>query len=240
MQFEQELDPEIESRIAQYEMAFRMQTSVPEVTDLSQRAGGDVRAVRPGQPQARHVRRELPARAAAGRARRAVHSALPSGLGPPRRICPTAIRNQCQETDQASAALVKDLKQRGLLDDTLVIWGGEFGRTSLLPGQADRRRLRPRSPSALLHHLAGGRRHQAGHHLRPDRRLRLQHRRRGRRTRSRRPRRRSRPARSTSTICRRRSCTCWASITRSSPTSIRAGNIRLTDVHGHVVQDLLA
>ena len=64
---------------------------------------------------------------------------------------PSGIRAQCRETDQPAAALITDLKQRGLLDDTLVIWGGEFGRTNYSPGQADADRLRPRSPSALLH-----------------------------------------------------------------------------------------
>ena len=88
--------------------------------------------------------------------------------------CRSGIRNQCAETDQASAALVLDLKQRGLLDDTLVIWGGEFGRTSYSQGVLTAQRLRPRSSPAVLHDVAGRRRHQAGHHLRPDGRLRLQ------------------------------------------------------------------
>ena len=90
---------------------------------------------------------------------------------------PEQIRGQCRDTDQPSAALVTDLKQRGLLDDTLVDLGRRVRPDRLLPGQADRRQLRPRPPPALLHHLAGRRRHQAGHHLRRDRRLRLQHRR---------------------------------------------------------------
>ncbi len=132
-QFERELDPEIESRIAQYEMAFRMQTSVPDVTDLSgesesiyQMYGPDSR--KPGTFAANC----LLARRLAERGVRFIqlyhqgwdhHGGLPKG-----------IREQCLETDQASAALVKDLKQRGLLDDTLVIWGGEFGRTSYSQG----------------------------------------------------------------------------------------------------------
>jgi hypothetical protein len=132
-QFEKELDPEIESRITQYEMAFRMQTSVPEATDLSGEPesafalyGPDSRT--PGTFAANC----LLARRLAERGVRFIqlyhqgwdhHGDLPAG-----------IRNQCQETDQASAALVKDLKQRGLLDDTLVIWGGEFGRTSYSQG----------------------------------------------------------------------------------------------------------
>jgi hypothetical protein len=132
-QFEKELDPEIESRIAQYEMAFRMQTSVPEATDLSKEPdstfalyGADSRT--PGTFAANCVL----ARRLAERGVRFIqlyhqgwdhHGNLPAG-----------IRNQCGETDQASAALIKDLKQRGLLDDTLVIWGGEFGRTSYSQG----------------------------------------------------------------------------------------------------------
>jgi hypothetical protein len=132
-QFEKELDPEIESRIAQYEMAFRMQTSVPEATDLSQEPdstfalyGDDSRT--PGTFAANC----LLARRLAERDVRFIqlyhqgwdhHGSLPAG-----------IRNQCQETDQASAALVLDLKQRGMLDDTLIVWGGEFGRTSYSQG----------------------------------------------------------------------------------------------------------
>ena len=126
-------DAEIESRIAQYEMAFRMQTSIPEVTDISGESeqvlkmyGEDVK--KPGSFAANC----LQARRLAERGVRFIqlyhpgwdqHGGLPGGL-----------RNQCRETDQASAALVKDLKQRGMLDDTLVIWGGEFGRTNYCQG----------------------------------------------------------------------------------------------------------
>ena len=128
-------DPEISTRIAQYEMAFRMQTSVPELTDLSKEPQARLRSLRSGRPEARHLRRQLPAGAAAGRARRAFHPALSPRLGPSRqsarRICP----KRCKETDQAAAALITDLKQRGMLDDTLVIWGGEFGRTVYCQGR---------------------------------------------------------------------------------------------------------
>ena len=126
-------DAEIESRIAQYEMAFRMQASIPEVTDISGESeqvlkmyGDDVK--NPGTFAA-HC---LQARRLAERGVRFIqlyhpgwdqHGGLPGGL-----------RNQCRETDQASAALVKDLKNRGMLDDTLVIWGGEFGRTNYCQG----------------------------------------------------------------------------------------------------------
>jgi hypothetical protein len=134
LQYRKELDPEIESRIAQYEMAYRMQTSVPDVVDLSKEPdsvfalyGEDAR--QPGTFAANC----LLARRLAERGVRFIqlyhqgwdhHSGLPAG-----------IRAQCTRTDQASAALLKDLKQRGLLDDTLVIWGGEFGRTSYSQGK---------------------------------------------------------------------------------------------------------
>ncbi|MGE3637670.1 MAG: DUF1501 domain-containing protein [Pirellulales bacterium] len=132
-QFERELDPEIESRIAQYEMAFRMQTSVPEVTDLSSETEATFAMYGPdSKSPGTFAANCLLARRLAERGVRFIqlyhqgwdqHGNLPKDLP-----------QQCQETDQASAALVKDLKQRGLLDDTLVIWGGEFGRTSYSQG----------------------------------------------------------------------------------------------------------
>jgi hypothetical protein len=134
IQLERELDPEIESRIAQYEMAYRMQTSVPEVTDLSKEPAHILdlygRAVRTPGTFAANC---LLARRLAERGVRFIqlyhqgwdqHGNLPAG-----------IRVQARDTDQPSAALLKDLKQRGLLDDTLVIWGGEFGRTSYSQGK---------------------------------------------------------------------------------------------------------
>ena len=75
---------------------------------------------------------------------------------------PPDIQIMTKSVDQASAALVLDLKQRGLLDDTLVIWGGEFGRTNYSQGKLTEGQLRPRPPSALLHDLDGRRRRQAG------------------------------------------------------------------------------
>jgi len=132
-QFERELDPEIESRIAQYEMAFRMQASVPEVTDLSGESestfamyGRDSRT--PGTFAANC----LLARRLAERGVRFIQ-VYHQGWDQHGNL-PTDLPQQCRETDQASAALVKDLKQRGLLEDTLVIWGGEFGRTSYSQG----------------------------------------------------------------------------------------------------------
>ena len=127
-------DPALETRIAQYEMAFNMQRSIPEVTDLSDEPestfklyGNDAR--KPGSFAANC----LLARRLAEKDVRFIqlyhqgwdqHGGLPGG-----------IKNQCRETDRASAALVTDLKNRGLLEDTLVIWGGEFGRTSYCQGR---------------------------------------------------------------------------------------------------------
>ena len=121
-------DPEIATRIAQYEMAYRMQSSVPELTDLSKEPestfdlyGPDSR--KPGTYAANCIL----ARRLAERGVRFIqlfhrgwdqHSNLPK-----------EIRGQCVQTDQPSAALIQDLKNRGMLDDTLVVWGGEFGRT---------------------------------------------------------------------------------------------------------------
>jgi len=126
--YEETHDAEIQARISQYEMAFRMQTSVPDLMDLSTEPdstfelyGEDART--PGTYAANCVI----ARRMAERDVRFVqlfhrgwdqHGNLPKDL-----------RGQCKDTDQASAALVIDLERRGLLEDTLVIWGGEFGRT---------------------------------------------------------------------------------------------------------------
>ena len=127
-------DPEINARIAQYEMAYRMQTSVPQVTDMSDEPdyiydmyGKDSR------DQGTYAANCLLARKLLEKDVQFVqlyhqgwdqHGGLPEG-----------IKHQCKNTDQATAALVKDLKQRGLLEDTLVIWGGEFGRTVYSQGK---------------------------------------------------------------------------------------------------------
>ena len=136
-EFDQFADPETQARIAQYEMAFRMQTSVPELTDISREPkqildlyGPDVH--KPGT----FARCCLLARRLAERDVRFIqifhrgwdqHGNLAGDL--PR---------QCEDVDQATFALVTDLKQRGLLDDTLVIWGGEFGRTVYCQGKLTR------------------------------------------------------------------------------------------------------
>jgi len=126
-------DPEIATRIAQYEMAYRMQTSVPELTDVSKEPkhildlyGPDVQ--RPGS----FAYNCLLARRLSERGVRFVQL-MHAGWDQHRNLS-TQLKIQCQDTDQPSAALIKDLKQRGMLDDTLVIWGGEFGRTVFVQG----------------------------------------------------------------------------------------------------------
>jgi uncharacterized protein (DUF1501 family) len=122
-------DPEINTRIAQYEMAYRMQASVPELTDLSKESKEtiDLYGIDNTGVDGGFARNCLLARRMVERGVRFVqlmhrgwdqHSSLPG-----------QIRGQCKDVDKPSAALVMDLKRRGLLDDTLVIWGGEFGRT---------------------------------------------------------------------------------------------------------------
>ena len=123
-----ESDPETDTRIAQYETAFRMQTSVPELTDLSSETAATLADYGPQASQpGTFAANCLMARRMAERGIRFIqlyhrgwdqHYNLPSDL-----------RLQCGDVDRPCAALIRDLKQRGLLDDTLVIWGGEFGRT---------------------------------------------------------------------------------------------------------------
>ncbi len=126
-------DPEIATRIAQYEMAFRMQSSVPELTDISGEPqqvldmyGPDVQ--KPGT----FAYNCLLARRMAERGVRFVQL-FHRGWDQHVKL-PTQIVGQAKDTDQPSAALVADLKQRGLLDDTLIVWGGEFGRTVYCQG----------------------------------------------------------------------------------------------------------
>jgi hypothetical protein len=125
-------DPEIATRISQYEMAFRMQASVPDLMDTSRESAQtlEMYGAKPGQ--ASFANNCLLARRLVERGVRLVqlfhadwdtHSNIETGL--PAR---------CQEVDQPMAALVKDLKQRGLLDQTLVVWGAEFGRTPMQQG----------------------------------------------------------------------------------------------------------
>lgn len=145
-------DPAVASRIESYEQAFRLQTSAPELMDLSNesRATLDMYGIKDHREPS-YARNCLLARRLLERGTRFVqlfhdgwdqHDELTEGL-----------KNNCQITEKASAALVRDLKQRGLLDDTLVIWGGEFGRTPMAQGGDDGRDHHNRSFSMWL---AGG------------------------------------------------------------------------------------
>ena len=127
-------DADINARIAQYEMAFRMQTSVPEVVDIKDEPEHIYELYGPDSKKpGTFARNCLLARRLAERGVKFIqlyhqgwdhHGNIPGGM-----------RTQCKETDQPSAALIQDLKQRGLLDDTLVVWGGEFGRTNYSQGK---------------------------------------------------------------------------------------------------------
>ena len=154
--FNRSAHPEILTRIAQYEMAFRMQSSIPELTDMTgerestfQLYGEDAR--KPGT----FAHNCLLARRLTERGVRFVqlfhrgwdhHGDLPNNL-----------KTRCQQTDQASAALLIDLKQRGLLDDTLVVWGGEFGRTVYCQGTLTKQNYgRDHHPRCFSMWMAGG------------------------------------------------------------------------------------
>ena len=127
-------DPEINSRVSQYEMAYRMQTSVPDVMDISKESDAVFDLYGPDSRQpGTFAANCLLARRLAERDVRFIqlyHQGWDHHGGLPR-----SIRNECAKTDQACAALVMDLKNRGLLDDTIVVWGGEFGRTRYSQGK---------------------------------------------------------------------------------------------------------
>ncbi len=149
-------DPEIATRIAQYEMAFRMQTSVPELTDLSKEPESVTKMYGPeARTPGSYASNCILARRLAERGVRFIqlyhmgwdhHEAVPRQLPP-----------QCQDTDQASAALILDLKQRGMLDETLVVWGGEFGRTIYCQGNLTKQTYgRDHHPRCFSLWVAGG------------------------------------------------------------------------------------
>ena len=151
-----ELDPEVDARLAQAEMAYRMQTSVPEVADLSKESAATLEMYGPSvKTPGSFAANCLQARRLVERGVRFVqlfhqgwdnHGNLPGG-----------IKRQCQQTDQPSAALIKDLKQRGLLEDTLVIWGGEFGRTAYCQGKMSKDNYgRDHHPRCFSIWMAGG------------------------------------------------------------------------------------
>lgn len=149
-------DPEIETRITQYEMAYRMQTSVPELTDLSKEPAHVIDSYGPeARKPGTYASNCLLARRLAERGVRFIqlyhrgwdqHNDLPRDLA-----------LQCRGTDQPTAALIQDLKQRGLLDDTLVVWGGEFGRTVYCQGKLTEANYgRDHHPRNFAMWMAGG------------------------------------------------------------------------------------
>lgn len=150
-------DPEIQTRIASYEMAFRMQASAPELTNLSGESPETLAlyGVDLSNPRPSFARNCLLARRLVERGVRFInlyhegwdhHSDVEGGL-----------RTQCGQTDRATAALILDLKRRGLLEDTLVVWGGEFGRTPMVESNATlgRSKGRDHHPQAFTMWLAG-------------------------------------------------------------------------------------
>ncbi len=149
-------DPQITARVRQYEMAYRMQTSVPDLMDVSDEPDSTFELYgRESRRPGTYAANCLLARRLAERDVRFIqiyhrgwdqHENLPSD-----------IRLQCRDTDRASAALVLDLKQRGLLDDTLVIWGGEFGRTVYCQGTLTETNYgRDHHPRCFSMWMAGG------------------------------------------------------------------------------------
>ena len=149
-------DPEIQAKVQQYEMAYRMQTSVPDITDLSKEPEDIIKlygadCLTPGT----YAANCLLARKLSENGVRFVqlyhqgwdaHGDLPG-----------QIKGQCADVDQASAALITDLKQRGLLDETLVIWGGEFGRTNYCQGKLTKEDYgRDHHPRCFTVWMAGG------------------------------------------------------------------------------------
>lgn len=149
-------DPEIHAKIQQYEMAFRMQTAVPEITDMSKESESIIKLYGPDcMVPGTYAANCLLARKLSENGVRFVqlyhqgwdaHGNLPN-----------EIRGQCKDTDQASAALITDLKQRGLLDETLVIWGGEFGRTNYCQGEFSKEYYgRDHHPRCFTIWMAGG------------------------------------------------------------------------------------
>jgi len=157
MKFQSVADPEIETRIAQYEMAFKMQTSVPEMADLSgeSRETLDMYGPQVEEPGT-FAHNCLLARRLVERGVRFVQ-VMHAGWDQHNSLT-TELYTQCKDTDQPSAALVQDLKRLGLLDDTLVIWSGEFGRTPFIQGDINNRPRwgRDHHPYAFTLWMAGG------------------------------------------------------------------------------------
>ncbi len=157
LKLEQMADPEIETRIAQYEMAFNMQTSVPELADLSTESRETLDLYGPQvEEPGTFAHNCLMARRLIERGVRFVQ-VMHAGWDQHNSLT-TELYTQCKDTDQPSAALVLDLKRRGLLEDTLVVWGGEFGRTPFIQGDINNRPRwgRDHHPYAFTLWMAGG------------------------------------------------------------------------------------
>ncbi|MFT5127309.1 MAG: hypothetical protein ACI8W8_000912 [Rhodothermales bacterium] len=149
-------DPEIATRIAQYELAYRMQVSVPELTHLSTEPASTFEAYGPdSRRRGSYANNCILARRLAESGVRFVQL-FHMGWDQHKSL-PTQLKGQCRDTDQASAALIKDLEQRGMLDDTLVIWGGEFGRTVYSQGTLTKTNYgRDHHPRCFTIFMAGG------------------------------------------------------------------------------------
>ncbi len=154
------LDPEVETRIAQYELGYRMQSSVPELMDISKepQAIHDMYGTEPGKKS--FANNCLLARRMVERGVRFVqlyHRGWDTHGADESSDIKHGLVKLCKETDQAAAALIKDLKQRGLLDDTIVVWGGEFGRTPMNEGRGGSPYPgRDHHPNAFTMWAAGG------------------------------------------------------------------------------------
>ncbi len=151
MRLEASGDPEISTRINSYEMAFRMQSSAPELMDVSKESKEtlDMYGAEPGKPS--FANNCLLARRLVERGVRFVQ--LYHEAWDQHDHLVEDISENCRDTDRACAALIRDLKQRGMLDDTLVIWGGEFGRTPMVQGGSNGR---DHHPNAFTMWMAGG------------------------------------------------------------------------------------
>ncbi len=151
MRLEKMGDPEISTRINSYEMAFRMQSSAPELMDVAKESKEtlDMYGAEPGKPS--FANNCLLARRLVERGVRFVQ--LYHEAWDQHDHLVEDISENCRDTDRACAALIRDLKQRGMLDDTLVIWGGEFGRTPMVQGGSNGR---DHHPNAFTMWLAGG------------------------------------------------------------------------------------
>ena len=154
--FKETNDPEIKAKVQQYELAYRMQTAVPEVTDISKEPEDIIKMYGPDcLVPGTYAANCLLARKLSENGVRFVQLYHQGWDG--HNNLPFEIKGQCMDTDQASAALITDLKQRGLLDETLVIWGGEFGRTNYCQGKLAKDNYgRDHHPRCFTIWMAGG------------------------------------------------------------------------------------